>query len=114
MINLEQLADGSISDRNFQKLMSLVPDSGGQTVGFRFGETSVTYPGASQSATLKTVAHGLGRIPVVVFTQAFNTTVHLAEPHSKDATNIQITTATRDESSPAGGTTAAVFWLVIG
>jgi hypothetical protein len=40
-ISLEQLADGSVSDRNFQKLMSLVIDTGGQSVGIiRFGTTN--------------------------------------------------------------------------
>lgn len=62
-IVLEHLADGSISDRNFQTLMKLVPDTGGQSVGIRFGVATCAWTASAYSAAL-VVSHGLGKTPV--------------------------------------------------
>lgn len=66
MISLENLGDGSVSDRNFQKLMSLVLDTGGQSAGIRFGTDTLTWASGQQFSAAKTVTHGLGRTPLVV------------------------------------------------
>lgn len=66
MIALEHLADGSVSDRNFQALMRLVLDTGGQSVGARFGSNAVTFTASATSNTVG-VTHGLGRLPVACF-----------------------------------------------
>lgn len=65
-IALEHLADGSISDHNFQKLMALVLDTGGQSIGLRIGTGTVTFT-TSTTSPVVTVNHGLGKTPVVVF-----------------------------------------------
>lgn len=62
-IGLEQLADGSTSDRNFQKLQALVPDTGGVSLGVRVGGGTATWTASNVSADV-TVTHGLGRTPV--------------------------------------------------
>lgn len=65
MISLEQLRDGSTTDRNFQKLMSLVLDTGGLNLGLRFGTSTLAFTASTDSAN-RTVTHGLGRTPVIV------------------------------------------------
>lgn len=74
MISLEQLADGSVSDRNFQRLMQLVPDTGGRALGVRWGSSSATWTAARDAADV-TIPHGLGRAPV--FVKAVSRTVLL-------------------------------------
>lgn len=58
--------DGSVSERNFQTLMRLVPDTGGITAGIRFGAVTFTFTAGTFSA-IQTIDHGLGRIPVAVW-----------------------------------------------
>lgn len=118
---LERLPESTPVSRNFQMIEQLLADFGMDSatgaprkVGFRFGSTTVTYPGAQQFSTITNVTHGLGQAPVAVFTQAFGTVLHLAEPHTVSSTQIGVATTTRDESSPVNGTTANVYWLVIG
>jgi hypothetical protein len=41
-------------------------DTGGRSLGIRFGSDSLTWPAAGTSSNTKTVTHGLGRAPIVV------------------------------------------------
>jgi hypothetical protein len=113
VISLEQLVDGSASDRNFQKLMSLVLDTGGRSVGIRFGTGSVSFT-ASAASTEYTVAHGLGRTPVTAyatFRHATGTTlVFTAYVSTLTSTTIGVSAAV---SSAVTGS-LSVDWLVFG
>jgi len=64
---------GGIQDptaqRNFQTLSRLLIDTGGRSVGLRFGADTVTFT-ASVNSAVKTVTHGLGRTPITVVATA--------------------------------------------
>lgn len=110
MIKLEHLADSSISDRNFQKLMSLVLDTGGESVGLRFGTGSATWTAAVNSASV-TVPHGLGKIPAAA--GAFTRDLGIAYAvTARDATNITVR-GFATAGAPTSGT-ATFDWAVIG
>jgi hypothetical protein len=80
MINLENLLDGSIADRNFQALARLGIDTGGQSVGIRFGVATLSWTASTDSAVL-TVTHGLGRTPVVVVANSFSAASFASVPY---------------------------------
>jgi hypothetical protein len=110
VIHLENLADGSISDRNFQKLKALVPDSGGQTAGFRFGVVVVTFT-ASATSSVETVTHGLGKLPVAIVLSSETTSDLRATYSAVDAAEFDVK-AFSGIGSITGPLT--VSWLVIG
>jgi len=60
--DLEHVDTGDGVERNFAKLRTLVPDSGGQSVGFRFGKVVCTYAGGTPISGKTTVMHGLGTL----------------------------------------------------
>lgn len=114
-IALENLSDGSVSDRNFQALMRLVLDTGGKTVGIRFGAATLTWAGGTQFSNGLTVTHGLGKTPIgVLATANLGTLAGVAAW----ATTPGATTFTLQGWDPAGspgaGATDKVFWVVIG
>lgn len=111
MIKLEQLADGSAADRNFQRLVGLVLDTGGRSIGFRFGSTVVaTSASATGSATQ---AHGLGKAPVAAFATGVGSGGLInAEIQSFDATNVVLRVGYTDGTGRTQNNT--VYWLVIG
>ena len=113
MIPLEQLRDGTVTDRNFQKLMSLVMDTGGQSVGIRFGSDSVTWNGASPTSPATTVTHGLGSKPVCVLLTSTGSTNAVYSTATPTTTSMDITATTRDGSTPANGTQRFFYWAVI-
>lgn len=115
MIALEHIApeDWAAVERVRQALQSLVVDTGGQSIGVRFGAASVTWPGGSPFSTAKTVTHGLGRTPVTVLTTP-NNSPSTCYVDTVGATTFNITLHTDDGSSPAAATTRTVYWLVIG
>lgn len=113
-VPLEQLADGSTSDRNFQKLAALVPDMGGQSLGFRLGTTTAVFTASGTSAT-RTVTHGLGRAPQGVWLQVVSGSTNSVAYYvtgSATATTFQLFARTFDASTPTA--TTSIFWLVIG
>src|SRR4051812_22826886 len=117
MINLENLLDGSIADRNFQALARLVLDTGGRSIGIRFGAATITWPGGSPFATVA-VTHGLSRTPVVVFagdagggTMATNIPVWSAS--APGATTFTAAAETSDASAPAVGLTRTFYWVCL-
>lgn len=118
MIDLELLTDGTATARNFDKLRTLLIDTGGQSIGLRLGTDTVTYPGATAGSTVKTVTHGLGRIPVYVGPQwVAGGTTGTTYSHTFEVSNL--TTTTFDvqgfgSSAVAAGQTVAIMWVVIG
>lgn len=116
-ISLEQLADGSVSDRNFQKLMRLVLDTGGISASVRWGLTTFTFAAATNSSGINQ-PHSLGRTPVIVVmggwwvaTGTRLGTAHVIEPASWDATQFPCI-ATVQGAVYTGTATAA--WIAIG
>lgn len=111
-IALERLEDNSVTDRNFLTLAEIVVDTGGQSVGVRFGANSATWSASPTSAT-KTIAHGLGRTPGAVFVSATGTGFLLySEASASNSTNIFISGTDTRNTSLTG--TFAFYWLVIG
>jgi hypothetical protein len=113
MIGLEQLADGTISDRNFQRLNALVPDTGGQTVGLRFGVSSIGFTASTDSANT-VIAHGLGTTPIVAVATVAGAgsfaTIAALNTFSYGATNFSV----NGRIPSAATTTLPIVWLVIG
>lgn len=115
MISLERLFDNSPTDRNFQRLVSLVVDTGGQSVGLRFGTVTLTYTASATSAAA-TVTHGLGKTPEYIGSLG---TTGLSKRHvvnyvsgSRNDTDFQLQAETADSAAVTGS--ISVFWVVIG
>lgn len=115
MIALEPLLDNTPAARNFSKLASLVPDTGGQSVGVRFGTQQLTWPGSNTTTSTATVTHGLGRTPVVVLANVVSgAPFAVTSLGTVGAATFTLNARTVDGSSPANGTHATVHWMVIG
>lgn len=114
-IALEQLADGSISDRNFQRLATLVLDTGGKTVGIRFGTNSTVDFAASKDSSVATVTHGLGKTPVAAFCQFHDTGSLTISPVANigGLTSTQLSVAGHNDTAITA-TDVPFFWVVIG
>lgn len=110
-ISLEQLADGSTSDRNFQKLQVLVLDTGGASLGLRMGTGSVTFTAANTSA-VKVVSHGLGRTPAVVLTTPNANTGFVFSVTARASTTFSVQGFTTGGGSVT--TTVNFDWVAIG
>lgn len=67
MISLEKLLDNSVAARNFLKLARLVLDTGGKSIGIRFGTGSIAFAASTDSTQPCIVLHGLGKAPQVIF-----------------------------------------------
>lgn len=119
MIALEQLADGSVSGRNFQRLMSLVVDTGGVSLGLRVGgPVNVTWPGGVVSSNGLVVPHGLGGVPSFVVASLINSG-SLAPPFAIAACAVYTATtfvlvATTVGAIPAAGIFSQFTWLAVG
>lgn len=115
MIALEFPGDGGVLDRNVGRLMSLVPDTGGQTIGLRFGTQTLTWPGSTTTTGSETITHGLGATPVVVLVgiQAESVAV-MSWANNVGATTFTVAARTGDGTSPAADTTCTLAWLAIG
>lgn len=107
--------DWAAVSRLIDQLNGLLIDTGGRSVGIRFGSNTITWPGGSGTTSSTTVTHGLGRTPAGVYVSASTT---LGGTHinatSVGATTFSVQGTTIDGSSPAGGTTGTFYWLVIG
>jgi hypothetical protein len=109
----EYVADGDWNAvrRNFE-LDGI--DTGGQLVGIRFGNDTVTWGGGSPNTAVLTVDHGLPRTPVMVVVTS------LASPNvsfiwdSPTATSFDVQGSTIDGTSPAAASTAFFSWIAIG
>ena len=109
LIGLEHLADGSIADRNFLQLANLVIDTGGRSLGIRFGSDTVSFTAAAQSAN-KVISHGLGKTPILVLGIVGTQGMFLNTFTYTD------TTFTASAYYAAGTTTGnfTIFWVAIG
>ena len=113
MISLERLVDGSPAARNFDALQSLVIDTGGQSVGARFGSGTLTFPGSSDSTGELTVTHGLATTPVAVLVTGTGGTT-LVTVNDVGGTTFDALGVTTDGSEPAADTESTFYWLAIG
>jgi hypothetical protein len=113
MIALEPLADGTVADRNFQKLMSLVLDTGGVTAGVRFGVDSMAWT-ASRDSGPKTITHGLGRTPLVVFVTNGDTDGSYAGIAAYTAIPGATTFDVYGRTDGSITETKTIFWIAIG
>lgn len=112
-ISLEQLADGSLSDRNFQKLMRLVLDTGGVTAGARWGIATLSFTASTDSATLS-VTHGLGTTPIVAVATSYNAAAFGKIPNCNTFSYAATTFSLNGEVKTAFTGTATVGWVAIG
>lgn len=114
-IALETIGDGSVADRNFLRLMTLVPDTGGVTLGVRIGKETASFTASKLSATV-TVTHGLGTAPQNVQLTAIGAgAVPLSAfviSGSETDTQFQFKACTADGSSITSD--ADVYWEVKG
>jgi hypothetical protein len=117
VISLEHIApeDWAAVERVRQVLQSLVPDTGGRSIGVRFGVSTLTWPGGVAGSSIGTVTHGLGRTPVCVLaTVNAGGVAGPAWTGTPGATTFPLAARTADGSSPGAGTTTSVSWVVIG
>jgi hypothetical protein len=117
-INLQDLADNSVSDRNFRKLAQLVIDTGGKDIGIRWGSGTWTWPGGQAASSATVVTHGLGRTPVLVgvFSNQDQGATEVIIPEAFSYTSTQFSTrgVSRVGTLYGAGTTATFVWLAIG
>jgi hypothetical protein len=111
-VPLDWVTDPTIQ-RNFDRLRELAVDTGGQSVGIRFGTGSVAYPGGDDNFPSEVVTHGLGTTPVVALVTSAGAGTFMAA-HTLDSTDFTIDGGTIDGSSPAAATAVTYYWLVIG
>lgn len=111
-ISLEHLADGDWQGlrRVIDVLMKLVIDTGGQTVGVRFGVSSVTFTASNVSAAHAGILHGLATTPVVVIATARDPIVNIGcNGRSATALQFQGTCVTAPITA-----TITLDWVAIG
>lgn len=114
MINLEPLADDTVTDRNFQLLQRLVLDTGGKSVSIRFGASTMAWAASTDSGS-KTITHGLGKTPVFVAVFNADTTGSYAGIAAFTTSGVGATTFDTYGRTPSAITgTKAIYWLVIG
>lgn len=115
-IGLERVQEGDWDGLNrvIDRLRSLVLDTGGQSIGVRFGHVTLSWS-SSTSAGNQVVAHGLGRTPenvqVTPRSMPFSSGVTVTcKEVSRDATDITINA----EASSSVTGDVVVDWLVVG
>lgn len=131
---LEQIADGSPVDRNFQRiaalfrsLLSVLIPSGLPagvagfnigSLGIRFGAATVTFPGATPVSTLNTISHGLGHAPAGVFATAVSgssTAIAWCATSNYTTTSFDIVMEfDPDRFTPSAGTPSGFVWIAVG
>lgn len=112
MIALEHISpeDWNAVDRMRQTLNALVLDTGGRSVGIRFGVGTATWTASAFSAAV-VIPHGLGRAPVVAFAGSQNA-LNGYSVSGVGATNMSVTGFRTDNVSVTGS--AGFFWVVFG
>lgn len=118
MSGLEFVRDNPTTQRNFEKLAAQFLDTGGQSIGIRFGTQVLSWAGGTARTGSPTISHGLGRVPQVVFVtpqgSPSSTWFPIAVGDTLGATTFVMRGVTSDNSSPAAATTTTVAWMVIG
>jgi hypothetical protein len=118
---LEHVQDGDWAalNRVIDKLRSLVPDTGGSSVGIRWGIGTVTWPGGQSLSAANTIAHGLGTDPAAI------AITPIAAAGDGAGFSAQVTAGAVggvsfdvrlgvDSFSPVAGTQRSFYWIVIG
>jgi hypothetical protein len=101
--------DWNALNRTIDLLAGLVLDTGGQSLGIRVGQSTVTFTASALSATT-VVSHGLGRTPVAVFYGNVD-----ANMDNLATTVVGATTFTvQGRYSSAVTGTASLYWMVVG
>lgn len=117
-INLEHTYDDNHTiDRNFDILRHVAIDTGGLSIGIRFGTGTVTWPGGSVNSDVVTIDHGLATTPrSIQFTPIATATPAdiFVSAGSVTSTTFGARGRTTDGSSPAAASTQTFYWLVIG
>lgn len=119
MISLEPVDRtlGAVS-RNFDKLKRLVVDTGGRSIGIRFGTGTWTWPAGSAKSGVTVVSHGLGRTPIVVFvcgaTLNGSNETSAGEAGSYTSTQFSTQASLAQGLAPGAGAANTFAWLVIG
>jgi hypothetical protein len=109
-LSLQDLADNSVSDRNFRKLAQLVIDTGGKDIGLRWGTGTAVFTAAVFTPTV-TIAHGLGKTPVVAFTQTQSGLIDYAVT-GFTATNLSVVGFSTNNVAVTA--TLSFYWIVVG
>ena len=104
--------DWDVTRRNFEKLASLVLDTGGTSAGLRFGADSWAFPGGAPGSGAKAVTHGLGRVPVAVFVQTANRFINWDVTLLTDTTFT--TTGVENNNNNVAAGSINFYWVVIG
>lgn len=105
--------DWAAVERMRQRLQSLVVDTGGQSVGIRFAQATLSFAASTNSGTI-TVSHGLGRTPIVVVATAHNAPAFGNVPTCHAATFTSTTFQMNGEVKTAFTGDVAVSWVAIG
>lgn len=117
-ISLEHVLGDEVVRRNFERLAALALDTGGESVGIRFGTATVTWAGASGTSGTLVVSHGLGTTPLVTLASVMGTasdsSVVFAFTGSAPGGSTFNVAARNPSAIPVNGTTAKVAWLAIG
>lgn len=104
--------------RTVDALRSLVLDTGGASIGIRFGVTTISWAGGTPFSSAPTVLHGLGKTPVVVIPKSATfltgSKFVLVDAVLYTSTDFTIQGVTDDRSNPAAATTCSVVWVAIG
>lgn len=98
--------------RNFENLQSKL-DTGGRSLGIRGAIDTLTFPGGSPNATVKTITHGLGKAPTTIQVTpiaAATPVVPFVVAASVGATTFQVGGRMSDGSSPVLGATQTFYW----
>lgn len=112
MIALDHIADGDWQavERLRLALQSLVVDTGGQSIGVRFGTSTATWTAAATTPGV-TIPHGLARSPIYAHASTRTSLLEYAVT-SRDATNIVVTGFVTMNTAFTGS--ATFDWVVIG
>lgn len=114
MIPLEKLMDGSITQRNFEKIARFTIDFGNSSLQARFGTASVTWPGGSDTSNTVTDAHGLGATPTFILATANDSNAgRVGIVATADATNVSLQLQTVNGATPLNTVVTAISYLVV-
>lgn len=101
----------------FDAVAKAMPWFGGKSVEFRFGGTTLTWPGGTANSNVKSVDHGLSRVPAVVLATPVDSGPFRFSKLAitgTTATAFTIDAQTGDLSSPVFNTQIGVAWIAIG
>lgn len=108
---LKERFDGT--QRNFEVIAKSMVETGGRSIGVRFGSTTVVFAAAPEAT--KAVSHGLGKTPVAAFAfpvLATTQTLFCSARTGASATSITFQFNTDNAVNFTG--TVTFYWLVLG